>query len=460
MRSATDQVAPKSDRGVWSRAARVAAQTPESRNRVVDFLRALSIAAVIFGHWFLSAPFVGSDGLVLVNLLATQPWTQWLTWAFQVMPVFFFVGGYANGASWHAALRDKKTYSDWLAVRLQRLVLPVLPLVVVWAIVGASASQLGVSAGIIRVGSQLALVPIWFLVVYAVVVLMVPLTYAAWQKFGFLSFWALAALAVVDDVLFLAQDMPEVGWANYAFIWLAVHQLGYAWYRGTFSRRWRALVLGLTSLLLLIGLVESGTYPISMVSVPGDAFSNSFPPKLPMLLLGIAQSGMLLFFEATLGRWLARPSVWTATIVVNGMIMTIYLWHVTAAAFVVGFALLLSLVGFGTMGLGIEPGSGAWWAVRAVWMLLYCAALLALLPIVSRFEHGHAVPRSVAGWRRVTGALVVCTGLAALALGGVGGEGWFGLRIYALLLPFIGAWLAGLLRWPGNRYDETGTHES
>lgn len=43
---------------------------------------------------------------------------------------------------------------------------------------------------------------------------------------------------------------------------------------------------------------------------------------------------------------------------VNGMIMTIFLWHLTAAAFIIGLALQ-----FGNLGLTLEPASSAWWAV-------------------------------------------------------------------------------------------------
>jgi hypothetical protein len=33
-------------------------------------------------------------------MLEHQEWTRWMTWIFQVMPVFFLVGGYSNGISW------------------------------------------------------------------------------------------------------------------------------------------------------------------------------------------------------------------------------------------------------------------------------------------------------------------------------------------------------------------------
>ncbi len=43
---------------LWSRAGEVASKTPESRNRYVDLLRAVSIGAVVYGHWTAAAPFV------------------------------------------------------------------------------------------------------------------------------------------------------------------------------------------------------------------------------------------------------------------------------------------------------------------------------------------------------------------------------------------------------------------
>jgi fucose 4-O-acetylase-like acetyltransferase len=113
---------------LWSRAAHVAARTPASRNRYVDFLRAVSILMVISGHWLVAAPYVVDGQLTLGSMLEYQRWAQLLTWVFQVMPVFFFVGGYSNGVSWKAAVRDGKSYAEWLDGRLQRLAGPVLPL--------------------------------------------------------------------------------------------------------------------------------------------------------------------------------------------------------------------------------------------------------------------------------------------------------------------------------------------
>ena len=39
---------------------------------------------------------------------------------------------------------------------------------------------------------------------------------------------------------------------------------------------------------------------------------------------------------------------------------------------------------------------------------------------------------------------MICGGLALLALDGIGGEGWLGLRWWVVLLPLVGAVLAGV----------------
>jgi surface polysaccharide O-acyltransferase-like enzyme len=424
---------------LWSRAADIAARTPESRNRYVDFLRAVSILMVISGHWLVAAPYVVDGQLTLSSMLAYQRWTQLLTWAFQVMPVFFFVGGYSNGVSWQAAGRDGRSYAEWLNGRLQRLIGPVLPLLAVWAVLGIVGHLSGVRPEMVKAGSQMALIPIWFLAVYIGVVVLVPLTHAAWRRFGMASFWVLAIAVAVDDLLFFAADLTALGWLNYGFIWVAVHQLGYAWREGKLQSGWRALAWTVAGLAILIGLVTVGPHPLSMVSVPGEEVSNSLPPKLPMLLLGMIQIGLALSLEAPFRRWLERPVPWTATVLVNGMIMTIFLWHLTASTLVTGLALQL-----GSVGLTVEPGSGAWWAARPLWLALSVLALAPLALVFGRFERGGTRGPAVGAWRQVVGAGLVCGGLSLLALFGIAGDGWLGLSWWVLLLPFVGATLGGV----------------
>lgn len=323
-------------KGMWAQARQLAERTPETRNRYVDLLRGISIGSVVFGHWLMAAPYYEDGRPHMAHLLAVVPWSQWLTWLFQVMPIFFFVGGYANMTSWRAAQRRGQGYNFWLAGRLQRLLGPVLPLLCTWMAIALAGNIIGISPDFIQVGSRIALVPTWFLAVYIMVVLFVPLTYGAWKRLGL---WTIA-LPIIGasgvDLLFFTAGWHLVGWLNYLFVWLTVHQLGYAWRdRRLPSAGW---IFGwfLIGLIALLALVFKGPYPLSLVGVPTDEISNTLPPKLPLLALGFAQIGLMMSLERPARRWLEGIFPWTGTVMINGMIMTVFLWHSTAMMLVIG----------------------------------------------------------------------------------------------------------------------------
>src|SRR5215472_15298633 len=241
----------------WSRAAELADRTPSSRNRYVDSLRAISMLVVTVGHWLAAAPyFDATNTLTIAHILTVAPWTAWLTWVVQVMPIFFMVGGYANGISWRAARRDDKSYAAWIEGRLRRLVWPIFPLLAVWVAIVAIEYARGVRPELISYGSQVAFIPLWFLAVYIGIVLLVPATEAAWTRFGMGSFWALTAAAAAVDVMYVAVGLRWLGFANYLFVWGAIFVLGYAWLDERFSERRTLLVgaaaLGFAVLLLLV----------------------------------------------------------------------------------------------------------------------------------------------------------------------------------------------------------------
>ncbi|UCC56147.1 MAG: acyltransferase family protein, partial [Gammaproteobacteria bacterium] len=200
---------------IWSQAKDLAAQTPDDRNRYVDFLRAVSILAVITGHWLIVALYYHDGALIPGDMLAIQPETQWLTWLFQVMPIFFIVGGYANAVSLESARRREIGYAGWLATRLQRLVTPLLALLLGWALLAAILYFAGVSGDVTRLASRAALIPSWFLAIYIMVVVLAPATYRAWQRWGFASFWAFVILGALVDIAFFAAELQWMGWSNY-----------------------------------------------------------------------------------------------------------------------------------------------------------------------------------------------------------------------------------------------------
>ncbi|MFM5893690.1 MAG: acyltransferase family protein [Novosphingobium sp.] len=427
--------------GMWAKAAEMAGKAPPERNRYVDFLRALSIMAVVVGHWLVAAPYMKDGAVQGGHLLGILPWTQWLTWGFQVMPLFFFVGGFSNGISWAATQKKGGTFSDWYGGRLQRLINPVMPLFLVWSVFALTGTAFGVEREVVKMAAQLALIPVWFLAVYLLVSALVPFSHRAWQRWGMGSFWALVAAAVAVDWLSIAQHVPAVNWLNFLFVWLAIHQLGYCWQEGRFAKPalWFA-----ASLAILGALVRFGPYPVAMIGVPGNDLSNSMPPTLALLALGNMQIGLALTLEPVMRRLLAKAWLWTATVLVNGMIMTVYLWHLTAFVIVMVAAWLM-----GGVGLNLAPGSGDWWLMRPVWFAIYIVTLLPLIAVFSKFERmgssaKNGALKQVPHWRLVLGLALICLGLTLTAAISIASpEGVTGLRIWVVALPFIGAALVG-----------------
>jgi peptidoglycan/LPS O-acetylase OafA/YrhL len=436
-------------RSMWARARHMAEQAPPERNRYVDFLRALSILAVVIGHWLVSAPYMQDGAIEGGHLLGLIPWTQWLTLGFQVMPIFFLVGGFSNGTSWAATQRKacpepgrrSGHYADWFGGRVMRLLNPVLPLFLIWTVFAAFGTQMGVERRIVSMAAQLALVPVWFLSVYLIVSALVPLSWSLWQRFGLASFWGFVAGAVLIDGLSLRFNVPYINFLNFLFVWCAIHQLGYAWNAGHFSPGKAVLwgTGGAVALALLIGL---GPYPVAMIGVPGANLSNSMPPTLALLALGVAQAGIALALEPAGRRMLENIRVWTATVLLNGMIMSVYLWHLTAFVFVMVAAWLM-----GGIGLHAVPGSSSWWLTRPIWFGLYIAMLLPLIALFARFEQPKALPQRPAPiphWRLLLGLVLVCAGLGFTAAISIASpEGVTGVRLWLVALPFVGAALIG-----------------
>lgn len=398
------------------------------RNRYIDFLRAAAILMVVIGHWLVAAPYVDSDGVLTAgHLLADLPWTRWLTWLFQVMPVFFLVGGYANAASWHSA--HPGPYGHWLQRRVIRLLRPVAPLMVFWSALVIVLDGV-FDPSLVGLATQAALVPVWFLATYLLVAAATPWTVSLWKRWGWWSVAAGTAATAMVDLL----PRGAASWLNYVFVWGTVHQLGYAWREGRLRRAAPSLAgLGAAG---LAGVVGMGWYPVSMVGVPGAEVNNTVPPRLALLLLGFAQTGLLSLLEDAGQRALRRTGLWMATIWVNLRIMSIYLWHLTAMVLTIGAGLAL-----GGLGLGLSPGSAGWWCSRPFWLLVLAIATSPFVALFARFERPHR-PSPRPTWLSVLGTLSACSGLGWVAYWGLTRD-WWGPVAF-----FIGALASGVL--PGG----------
>ncbi|GGW68585.1 hypothetical protein GCM10010350_61520 [Streptomyces galilaeus] len=339
------------------------------RDRYVDFLRAWAIGLVVLGHWLITGLERHSDGSVgAPELLATVPWTQWLTLGFQVMPLFFLAGGYAAGGSWVRARDAGGTVGAWVGQRALRLLLPTA------AYSGLVLLAVGVcgAAGVDRdtlalVGWAMAM-QFWFLPVYLVITALTPVLYGLHLRWGLrvplgmgLVGGGVGMLGVVGD----SSVAGVVGTVNYLLVWGVAYQLGFCWRDGLLSRG-RVVPVGMAvgGVVVFAGLVGPGPFPVSLILVTGQELSNTDPPSAAMLAWAVAQVGVALLLAPGVRRLLAGVRVWAAVRAVGGGSMALYLWHM--------LPVLVVAAAFYLTGLAPQPGYGSlgWWVLRVPWLVV------------------------------------------------------------------------------------------
>ncbi len=360
----------------------IADRTPETRNRAIDFFRAAALITVVLGHWLASAVFVDDTGsLRFTNILELTEWTHWLTWAIQVMPVIFLVGGYANWHSFHASQRRGDSTGTWITARFRRLMTPIVPFLAVWTVISVIAGLLGVDHSLIRAGSFAVVTPLWFLAVYLLVILAVPFTVPLWTRLGWWTIAVGVLLAFSIDAVRFATGFDWIGWLNFGAVWITAHQLGYGW--ATERTRPRSVVLLTTlplTLAALLLLTLFGPYPVSMVGVPGATANNTLPPTGVLVLLSLMQYGIVRLIEPAAQRFMVRRRPWIAVVGFHAVMMTVYIWHLPTLAIIV-------LIGYGVgVGFTIEPLTVAWWLTRPIWIAVLLTALVGVVGIFGRFE--------------------------------------------------------------------------
>ncbi|HEX6684960.1 MAG TPA: acyltransferase [Candidatus Limnocylindrales bacterium] len=426
------------------RLRRLAEATPPDRERVIDLLRAVAITAVVLGHWVVSA--VGYDEarrLTAQSALPELPWAHALTWIFQVMPLFFLVGGYANAASLTSHRAHGGDVAGWMLNRGTRLTRPTTALVLVLAGTAAVARWLGTDPALVRLAVWFACIPLWFLSVYLIVVLLAPVMYALHNRFGLAVPAVLLGLIALGDAGRLFGDAP-LAYGNYLFGWLLMHQLGFAWRdRMLPGGRGFAVLLVSCGMVALLSLTLAGPYQISMINLPGERLRNMSPPSLALLALFTVQLGLALLLRDRAERWLRRSRPWIVVVALNAVILTIFLWHISAA--IVAAAALHALDLLPTL----EIGSAAWWWWRIPWVLLLGVTLAGLVAIFGRIEMRHAQSPLGAGKARlpfvVAAFLAVAAGLAENNLFPPDSPTRFGLPATALVAYLCGAGLLRLL---------------
>lgn len=464
--------------------------TPKDRERVVDFLRAFSILCVVFGHWLIS--YITQDSKGDIQGTNAIPFMEikgfhfgWLlTWFFQVMPLFFFVGGYANFVGVRSFKRKNLGYAAYLTSRIRRMMKPVITLLFVWVPANFIIDMMNYrSEKFADLLSKLVTQPLWFIAVYILVTALAWPMYSLHMKWGAKFLIISAFVPFLFDWLRLGMGITMLGYLN-IFIWIWVHQLGFAYADGTLmgnakmqaknlTQLWKKFtglfvtIIGATGLFFCSGIqafpkvkvltdltrflhIDHLPYPQSMVGLPGEKLSNMNPPTVAIMFLAITQIGLVIVFRDRLQKWLQRPQVWKFTVAINSMIMTIFCWHQSALCLVTIIRLRLDIN-------EARVGSGMWWVTRPLLLGCYAIVLACIVPIFWKYERWRNDDLTGVNSRSVAICTVIITfvGVAGLAIGGISNMfgkghdimGLFQMNAFlSVVMTICGAGAFGVLR--------------
>lgn len=279
----------------------------------------------------------------------------------------------------------------------------------------------------------------WFLATYILAVALAPVTLTLWERHGWWLVVGLTVAATIVDVLTIAVGVDFLRWVNYVFVWNAVHALGYAWADGRLGSARQRVAVGLGALTVLAGLVAALPYPLAMVGLDAAAVTNSNPPKVTLIFLGLFQFGLLTALENPARKLLNRARLWTGVVTISSLIMTLYLWHLTAMVSVIAAQL-----GLGGIGLRFTVNTPLWWATRPLFIGILIAVTAALVMAFRRYERPQPDTRpSPPAWRPIAGTVVLCAGLGNLASSGIVSDGT--VSLVTMAIPFVGVFVGGVI---------------
>lgn len=384
----------------------LARATSATRNRAIDAYRAAAMLAVAVGHWLAISITSSGGGLTARNALEVAPRMAWMTWLFQVMPLFFVVGGYSSAMSLDAHRRDGGRPADWILARLRRTLAPTIVLATVWLAV----VSLGTAAGAGGLAAKAAVggaIPLWFLANYTIDIVLAPWLLPRFRRSpGRVATAAVALFAAIEVAH--ASGVPYVEHLNWVLGWLLFQILGFAWRDGRLGSARAMASVAAVSWAATIAAVRFGPWPVSMIHIAGMDRSPTHPPSTALVLYGLATSATAIAAAPRLSAWLARrPAAWRAVVAGNSMAMSVYLWHFTAAI-VAGVVLWPA----GLLPSATE-GTAAWWAQKLPLIALAAVVTAAIVAVVSRVERRALLaPRT--RWRAGSASMVI-VGLGASA---------------------------------------------
>jgi len=131
-----------------------------------------------------------------------------------------------------------------------------------------------------------------------------------------------------------------------------------------------------------------------MIGTGTESVSNAYPPTLCYMAQAIGSIGVAMLFRERASRWLLHPRLWKVVVLLNSVIMTLFLWFMTAYMIAI---LALWPLGFGRQH-AINP---RWWLERPLWVLLPGLILVGLVALFGKWERQtHGPPRKDTGSKR------------------------------------------------------------
>ncbi|MFP5331013.1 MAG: acyltransferase, partial [Acidimicrobiia bacterium] len=121
------------------------------------------------------------------------------------------------------------------------------------------------------------------------------------------------------------------------------------------------------------------------------------------------------------------------------IIMTLYLWHLTAMVAIVGTQLA-----FDGFGLRFAVNTPLWWATRPLFIGVLMAVTGGLVLGFRRYERPQPDTRpSPPAWRPILGTVLLCGGLGNLASSCIVADG--GVSLATMAVPFVGVFVGGVV---------------
>ncbi|GEL19462.1 acyltransferase family protein [Pseudonocardia asaccharolytica] len=362
-------------------------ELPVQRDRYIDFLRAFSILVVVLWHWAFTILIWGPTGPRATSPLGFTSGLWVLTWLFQVLPLFFFVGGHVHLKAWQRAQVRGESLGRFVRRNIRKLSLPALVLAAVWTGLGVGLSA---AFDVRWIGRAVLLVisPLWFIGIYLVLIALIPVWFALQRRFGAVVFVWMVGLVVIVDILRFRGGYEELAYLNMVLVWGIAFQVGFYYEALVRAHRQIDAALMWAGLFGLVGLVFSGLYPGSMVGVPGET-SNMAPPTLCIVALLAFQVGAAEMARPRVERLLERPRPRRFVEVINRLAMPVFLFHTTGMA--IGRGLIYTWNG--ELAEKQVPDL-AWWLQRPLYIAV---SLLCTLPVIWLFgRFGHRRPTSAA----------------------------------------------------------------